>query len=185
MPEELASQQSPPAERYDLVAQCLHWIMALILVYLIFTSSFEEVPDSVMEERIRLHAGLGLTIAALGVVRWLWRFVRPRPHDIEFDQPWQKTLARAIHQIFYALFLITPAIGFFLATLVSYPVRPFGLGPIFQWPEDSPMVAGMVNSVHGFAADVILALLVLHVAAAVYHQFVKRDALLLRMMPRI
>ena len=175
----------PSVERYDLVAQGLHWAMALILVYLIFSSSFEHTPDAVMEERIQLHSGLGLTIVVLGVIRWLWRFVRPRPDEAKFDAPWQRTIANTTHHMFYALFLVTPAIGFFLATLVSYPVRPFGLGPIYRWPEDSPMAADLVNSLHGFAADVILVLLILHVAAALYHQFFKNDALILRMMPRI
>lgn len=172
-------------ERYNLVAQLLHWVMALILVYLIFSSSYHHTSDIVMEERIQLHAGLGLTIIVLGLVRWLWRYACPQPIDAKFEAPWQKTLANTTHHMFYALFLITPAIGFFLATLVSYPVRPFGFGPIFQWPEDSPMVAGWVNSIHGFAADVILILLIFHVAAALYHHFIKKDSLIMRMMPRI
>lgn len=159
--------------------------MAVILVYLIFSSSFEDAPDAVMEERIQLHAGLGLCIVVLGVTRWVWRFVRPQPPAVKFGAPWQKTIANATHHMFYALFLLTPAIGFFLAMLVSYPVRPFGLGPIYEWPEESVKAADLVNSIHGFAADVILVLLILHAAAALYHQFVKRDAVILRMMPRV
>ena len=177
--------KAPIVNRYDLVAQFLHWAMALILIYLIFSSSSENVPDATMEERIQRHAGLGLTIIALGVIRWVWRFVRPRPIEVHFETPWQRTIANTTHHMFYALFLLTPAIGFFLATLVSYPVRPFGLATIFRWPEDSPMVAGLVNSAHGFAADIILVLLILHIAAALYHQFVRRDSVILRMMPRI
>lgn len=159
--------------------------MALILVYLIFSSSFENVPDAVMEQRIQLHAGLGLSILVLGVIRWIWRFARPHPPAVKFEEPWQKTIANTTHHMFYALFLLTPAVGFFLAMLVSYPVRPFGLGPVFQWPEDSAKAADIVNSIHGFAADVIIVLLILHAAAALYHQFVKRDGVISRMMPRI
>lgn len=159
--------------------------MALILVYLIFSSSFENVPDAVMEERIKLHAGLGLSIVALGLIRWVWRFTRPRPEAVKFDSAWQKTVANITHHLFYALFLLTPAIGFFLATLVSYPVRPFGFSPIFKWAEDGALSAELVNSFHGFATDVILVLLILHVVAALYHQFIKRDAIILRMTPRI
>ncbi|MFN0022756.1 MAG: cytochrome b [Parvularculaceae bacterium] len=172
-------------ERYDLVAQCLHWAMAMILIYLVFSSSFEDVQDMVMEQRIQLHSGLGLTVLGLGLVRWIWRFARPRPAPISVDARWQKIAADIIHHAFYGLFLLAPLLGLILATLVSYPVQPYGLGPLFRWPEDSPMVAGFVNSLHGFAADVILVLLVIHTAAALYHQFVRRDAIIARMLPRI
>lgn len=172
-------------ERYDLVAQCLHWAMALILVYLIFSSSFEDVSDAVMENRIQLHAGLGLTVIALGLIRWIWRSARPRPRPSGIDSRWQAALAAITHHTFYALFLLAPAFGILLASLVAYPVRPFGAAPIYKWPEDSPAAAEVMNSVHGFAADLILALLILHVGAALYHQFVKRDSILSRMMPRI
>lgn len=105
--------KAPIVERYDLVAQFLHWTMAIILIYLIFSSSFESVPDATVEERIQLHAGLGLTVIALGVIRWVWRFVRPRPIEVHFETPWQRTIANTTHHMFYALFLLTPAIGFF------------------------------------------------------------------------
>ncbi|MEM8771342.1 MAG: cytochrome b/b6 domain-containing protein [Pseudomonadota bacterium] len=91
------------------------------------------------------------------------------------------------HNTSYVLcaFSFNPGYRVFLATLVAYPVRPFGLAPIYRWPEDSPMAAELVNSAHGFTADVILVLLILHAAAALYHQFVRRETVILRMMPRI
>lgn len=177
--------QSPAAQRYDWLAQVLHWAMAAILVYLIVTGSFEDVPDNVMEQKIQLHSGLGLMIIVLGLIRWGWRFFRPKPETVVFEKKWQKTIAVVIHQAFYALFLIAPALGVLLATLVAYPVRPFGFSPIYQWPENSPAMADLVNSFHGFAADVIMVLLIVHAGAALYHHFIQRNSVMLRMLPRI
>ncbi len=170
-------------KKYDLVAQFLHWSMTLILLYLIFFSHFEELPDAVMESEIELHSGLGLLIVVLGLVRWYWRKTRPRPAPVETDPPWQTRAAEITHQAFYALFLLAPAAGIVLAGLVAYPVRIFGLIEISGWLADNEGAAELMNSVHGFAADLILYLLIVHVAAALYHQFVKRDGLIWRMTP--
>lgn len=170
-------------KKYDLVAQFLHWSMTLILLYLIFFSQFEEIPDAVMENKIELHSGLGLLIVVLGLFRWFWRKTRPRPAPVETDPPWQTRAADIIHQVFYALFLLSPAVGIVLAGLVAYPVRIFGLIEISGWLSDNEKAAGLMNSVHGFSADLILYFLVLHVAAALYHQFIKRDGIIWRMTP--
>lgn len=169
--------------RYDLVAQLLHWAMAGILLYLIFFSQYEDVPDAVMEGRIELHAGLGLFVVLLGLFRFYWRQTRPRPSEMSDAPRWQNLAARYTHQAFYGLFLLAPAAGVVLAGLVAYPVRIFGFVEISDWLSDNKEAAEFVNSVHGFTADLILYLFIIHVAAAIYHQFIKRDGLIWRMTP--
>lgn len=169
--------------RYNFVAQLLHWLMAAILIYLILFSSFEEVSDAEMVSRIKLHAGLGILVVVLALVRWFWRRTRPRPAAITNSPRWQIRAAEAVHYAFYALFLIAPAIGLVLAGLVAYDVSVFGIFSISGWITDSVGAADTVNSFHGFSADVLLALIVAHVAAALYHHFVKHDGLVWRMLP--
>lgn len=175
------SKSSP--DRYDLVAQGLHWGMAAILLYLVFSSGFEDVPDTEMAQRIRLHAGLGLFAGLLGVIRFVWRRWRPRPAETEGGPGWRRAVAKTTVNLFYALFLLMPAVGVILAGLVAYPVRPFGGVDISGWLTNDESAAALVNSVHGFLADTLLAFVALHVGAALYHHFVKRDGLLWRMTP--
>ncbi len=68
-----SGNQEYSPKRYDIVAQLLHWSMALILVYLIFFSHFEDLADEVMISSIKLHSGLGLLIIFLAALRWYWR----------------------------------------------------------------------------------------------------------------
>ena len=169
--------------RYNLVAQGLHWLMAAILIYLILFSSFEEVPDAEMVTRIKLHSGLGILVVVLAIARWFWRRARPRPATITNSPRWQVRAAEAVHYAFYALFLIAPVIGLVLAGLVAYDVSIFGVFSVADWLADNAGAADLVNSFHGFSADVLLALIIVHVAAALYHQFYKRDGLIWRMLP--
>ncbi|MEO1241866.1 MAG: cytochrome b [Pseudomonadota bacterium] len=171
------------ASRYDLVAQMLHWTMAAILVYLIFFSHFEELPNHIVEQKIQLHAGLGALIIVLGALRFYWRLNRPRPAPIPNEPVWRARASAIVQEAFYALFIIAPAIGFILSGLVSYPVRVFGVFDVSGWLQNNEAAADTVNSLHGFSADVMTGLLVLHVGAALYHQFVKRDGLIWRMLP--
>jgi len=170
-------------EKYDIVAQLLHWSMAIMLLYLIFFSHFEEISDDLMKEKIQLHAGLGLLIIFLGLFRWYWRKYRPQPLPISYTNKLQEKASSLIHHAFYALFLLSPVIGILLAGFVSYEVSVFGLFEISFWFQSSERKASLVNSLHGFSADLILALLVLHIAAALYHQFIKRNNILYRMTP--
>lgn len=179
------SQMKPilTLERYDFVAQMLHWVMAGLLLYLLFLSHFETVPDTIMEGKIKLHSSLGFLVLVLGLFRFYWRKTRANLLP-QFDGPrWQVIAANVTHRTFYVLFLVAPAAGFVLAGLVAYPVRLFGFLEMSGWLADNEGAAELMNSVHGFAADLILYFLILHVAAAHYHHFVKRDGLIWRMIP--
>lgn len=158
--------------------------MAAILAYLIFFSEFEDVPDALMEQNIQLHSGLGVLIVVLGAFRFYWRRSRPRPDPIANEPRWRIKASEFIHIAFYSLFLIAPAVGVVLAGLVAYPVRLFGVVEVSGWLRDNEAAATIANSLHGFTADVMTGLLVLHVGAALYHQFIKRDGLIWRMLPR-
>ncbi len=171
------------SQRYDTIALLLHWSMALILVYLIFLSHFEDLSDDVMTSKIQIHSELGLLIVLLGVIRWYWRQTHPRPSNISHGTLWQVIISKFVHLAFYASFLITPAIGFILAGLVSYPVNIFGMLDISSWIQDNEFKAALTNSIHGFSADVLLVLLMFHVGAVLYHQFVRHDGLVWLMLP--
>lgn len=171
--------------KYDAIAQLLHWCMAAILGYLMFFSHFENIPDRLIQDKIQLHSGLGLLIILLGIFRWYWRKSRPQPLQVSYPASWQKTLSGFVHHAFYALFLISPLIGVVLAGFVSYDVSVFGLFEISSWLADSESKKSLINSAHGFSADLILFLLVLHVAAALYHQFIIRNNIINRMTPNI
>ena len=174
--------QTLESKTYTLTAQLLHWAMAGILIYLILFSGFEEMSDPEVLENIPFHALLGLTILILGLIRWVWRLLNPPPEDQE-SSVWQLRWAKRMHLAFYALFFIIPVLGVILAGLVNYEVNVYGVFELSSWLKDDPEAAKLTNSLHGFATDVMTALLIIHVAAALYKQFYQGKSTLSRMLP--
>ncbi len=170
-------------KRYDFVAQLLHWAMAGILFYLMFFSGFHDLSVEQKAAKVELHAGLGALVLVLGVVRYAWRLARPRPEKLTSDWSWQPRVASLVHNGFYVLFLLAPAIGFVLAGLVDYPVRLFGALDVSGWLSDNAELASTLNSVHGLSSDIIMVLWIVHVLAALHHHFVRRNGLIWRMLP--
>ena len=174
--------QAVTPQRYDAVAQILHWVMALILLYQIFFSEFEHMTSAAKANEVQLHAGLGMIVLVLGILRLIWRFARPRPAPLPGPK-WQVRAGEWTHWLFYILFVLTPLSGIVLAGSVDYPVRVFGGPEISEILADDAKRAMSVRAVHGLMANIIMVLFFLHVLAALYHQFVVRDGALLRMAP--
>ena len=96
---------------------------------------------------------------------------------------WEQPLARIVHAALYVLLAVNPILGWMNASARDWKITVFGL---FQLP---PLVAArspigrQAGDVHQFLAWVLLALIGLHVAAALYHFFVRHDSVLPRMLP--
>lgn len=179
--------------RYSLVAICLHWaIAALILFNIAIGRSAMEAIESKSDLPggfywLQFHKSIGVTILALTLVRLAWRVVKRPPAPIVTG--WQGRAAAAMHHLFYVLMIAIPIGGLAVGTAKGFPTVYFGL---FQLP-DVPFLprggeAGMalgetIGEIHGTLAWLWLALIGLHVAAALKHHFIDRDATLARIIP--
>lgn len=170
--------------RYGWVAQALHWvILALLVVQVPLGKIAHELPVGL--ERLILmsrHKSVGITILALALVRVAWRwFDRPPPPP---PMPrWQDIAARFNHWALYALLFLIPITGWLMSSAANRPVSWFGLVqlPDFVAPDEG--LEEVLEEAHELLVNVLLALVLLHVAAALKHQFIDRDGLLLRMLP--
>lgn len=168
--------------RYSPVQIMLHWTMAVVMIaaYLI-GSQFEDMPRG--PDKISLigwHALLGLTVLILLVPRVFLRRqgVPPLPPDMPV---WQQRLAHAVHVGLYAVMVLLPIAGLMalLAGRQPMPVPFIGEIPVLF---ASPMLHEGAEEVHAFLGNVWLGLVILHVAATVWHAF-KKDGLATRMVP--
>ena len=171
-------------ERYSKVAVILHWVTAILMIYMLFwgeglIKSF----GATQAANPTLHASLGLTILILTVARLVWRFYKPPPPDVPMPA-WQKIGAHAVHWAFYALLILIPLSG--LAALDNeiagrHPELAsatfFGLFPMFHYSLPA------FGHAHGLMTNVAIGLLALHVLGALKHQFIDRDGTLARMSP--
>ena len=166
--------------KYGSVAVSIHWLSA-ILILAMLGSGFRagSLTESAAKEAVLMfHVPVGIAVLLLTLFRlvWWWRADR-KPDPVAGDPAWQTISARAIHVLFYVVILGMAASGIGLLTLSGAGSVLFGAsaGPLPDFTDFLP------RGPHGLGARLMLALLVLHAGAALYHHFIKGDGLLWRM----
>jgi cytochrome b561 len=171
---------------YTGTAKTLHWIIvALLIAQFIFAWTMPHIGrNTPVTTIISLHFTFGIMILAVAIVRLGWRLTHAEPVPEDGLPPWQVASARVIHWLLYLMLFVIPVLGWLSASWRNMPIVMFGL-------ELPKLVAtrapgwGWTGDVHGLLANyAMLALIGLHVAAALYHYFFKRDGVLARIFPR-
>lgn len=183
----------PAQTRYTSVAVALHWAIALLIIAQIAGGLYmHKLPNAspIKFDLYQLHKSFGLSILTLTFIRLGWRFTH-RPPSLPAGMPgWQKLAARGAHWAFYALLFIVPLIGWAMVSVSPREIPTFWFGLIeiphlefFSGVEDRAAAEDAFKEGHEILAKLILALLALHVAAALKHGFVNRDGVLRSMAP--
>lgn len=184
------------ALRYGHVAMTFHWVIAALIVTNLglgfYFANVMERGDPMLFPIVQLHKSIGLTVLVLSLGRLLWRLVNPIPPLPADFSPALRFIARLTHYLFYFFIIAIPLLGWATvsASPRGTPTLYFGW---FVWPH-IPFLASLpramkreyaelLGSVHGVLAYSAAALLVLHVGAALYHHFGRRDEILKRMVP--
>jgi cytochrome b561 len=181
----VAEERAASVTSYDPVARGLHWLTVLLVLT-------EYIVGSVMPGihlgtpfvfSIRLHLALGSGLLLIVLVRLLWRLTH-RPPPSPMLPAWQKRIADATHFALYAALILMPLAGWASASAHGYPVRAFGILPLPSLVPYRARIGFRLGDLHANVIYwILLALIVLHVGAALYHRFVKSDAVLGRMLP--
>lgn len=189
-------------ERYTTVAIALHWAIGLLILAqlgfgFLLISGFAEAEGDARQrifEAIQSHKAIGLTILALSVLRLAWRFWRPAPALPEGTPGWQRAVSGMSHAVLYVFMIGMPLSGWAMAsTSPDFSALPTSFFGLFDVPH-LPVVALVGESARAAATAVfkdahvamawgMTALLVVHVAAALKHHIIDRDAILARMSP--
>lgn len=167
-------------DRYGSVAILIHWLAAALIIALLASGfrAADTLDPAAKSALLRLHAigGIAVLILTLGRIAW-WLFGDRKPLPIPGTSSLLNRTARAVHVLFYVVILGMAASGIGMMLLSGAGAVLFGAGggtlPDF-W-DYTPRIP------HGLGARVFVALLVLHVGGALYHQFVRGDRLLARM----
>lgn len=170
---------------YGLIAQALHWTVAGLILYQYILA--ERAEDATLFQQLGIlatHKSLGITILVLAVLRIGWNLgLGPRPAPPPGEPPYRARLAAASHGLLYALIVVMPITGWMTSSAANTPVSYFGwltlpdpIAPHADWIEP-------LKSVHATLFAVLVGVVALHAAAALYHHFALRDGVLLRMLP--
>ncbi|WP_242913332.1 YceI family protein [Brevundimonas pishanensis] len=192
-------------DRYPAVAILLHWLIGLSILAMIpmgwwMSDAIEQAETQALAYRVfQIHKSVGFLILALTLLRIVWRLTHPVPRLPAQMHGWERFAARATHVAFYALMLGLPLTGWAYVssgwavatdTPLSVPTSWFGLfaiphiGFIEHASEAVRRTIGyMAMGAHSKLAWGAIVLVVLHVGAALKHQFLNRDGVLAHMVP--
>lgn len=173
------------ASGYSATAKTLHWlIVLLILAQFVVAFLMPGIGrDTVLEPIITRHFSLGVLILVIMAIRLVLRLRHPVPLDTPGLTDWERWSAYATHSLFYLILLIGPFLGWASASAHSLQVNVFGLIPLPNIAAPKAHWALTAGDIHALMMWVLLALIALHVAAALYHHFFRRDNVLKRMLP--
>ena len=171
-------------QRYSLGSIVLHWLIAAALVFqVVFAESLEGPRGPDLFARYQLHKSVGITILLLSVLRLGWRFIAPRPAPVPGPK-WAMTLSGLVHFGFYGFMIAAPVTGWIIVSTSKIKVDTLLFGSV-PWPH-LPVPASWgepAEFLHHFMPNIAIALLVLHVAGALRHQYLLGTPILARMLP--
>jgi len=172
------------AVRYGFVAQGLHWVIAgLLIVQVTLGKIADDLPLGLDKLALTArHKSVGITILALAAIRLAWRLIDRPPAPPPMPR-WQFVASRLTHAAFYVLLFAMPLSGWLMSSASNYPVSWFGLVQLPDFVRPDEGLEHLLEEVHETLAKVLITLAILHVAAALKHQFIDRDGLLTRMLP--
>ena len=168
---------------YAVAQKAVHWLMAILIIMDLFIA---QKFGGVMTDPDRFdsrndHTSIGTIVAILFVIRLYLRWMYGTPPLPAGMPEWQKLLAHAAHWALYGLIAALIVFGVLAAVNANSVIAPFGL---FAFGDGTGAQAlyDQFRRVHEGATDLIIAVIVLHVAAALYHLVIVRDGLTERML---
>ena len=168
---------------YTVIQKTLHWLMASIIMLDLFVAqkfgSYMEIADR-LESRVD-HSTMGFLVLTLFIIRLVLRMTYGAPKEDNASPLWQVWMAKLAHGLLYVLMGLLVGSGLLTAVSATSSIEVFGIFDITLGRMNDEFF-DFVRQFHEFFTEVMIGLVVIHVAAALYHQFIRRDNLLLKML---
>jgi cytochrome b561 len=162
--------------RFTVPQRILHWLMAVCILAMLFIGV--GMVSTVMPKYLTLvsiHKPLGIAILFLALVRLAVRLAYGAPPlPVDLPEP-MKLAAHLSHYAFYVLMIGMPLIGWGMLSAAAYPVVLFGGVHLPAILPLSDRVHTLLWNAHFYLAFAFFALILLHLAAALFHALIRRD----------
>lgn len=184
-----AESKAASVEVYGVAARTLHWLTVAMIavqvplgIYMVnygaatnFAAPTAQMYDS--------HKLIGMALLLLVAVRLVYRLTQGAPGPEPTILPWQRVVSEFTHWLLYVMLLVVPIMGW-LAVSYYGPFEPFGI-KLPRLGSDNAAGAEFFFFVHKITAFILVALIAMHVGAALMHYFVHKDNVLGRMWPAL
>ena len=158
---------------FDGGRRAYHWA-AIVLILLMILGGF-----TMTRETAQLHFGFGIIALALMVLWLAWRTGHPRPGFLDMPR-WQQILAKSVHHLLMLCVTLQPIFGLMMISFHEKSITAFWVIPLHITHNE--VLHDIGHEAHEINAFIICGLLALHVAGALYHHYVVKDATLKRML---
>jgi cytochrome b561 len=172
-------------DNYSPAQKALHWLVALLIVTTVpigLTMANLTGPGPLTDTLYEVHKSIGLVVFGLAILRIAVRLRRGAPL-VPGLAPWQRAAARGSHYALYLLIVLVPLTGWAGTSACCAPVNLFWTLPLTLPVSGGMETAGAIFRVHYLLAFTLTGIVLVHVAAALHHHFVRRDRTLRRMLP--
>ena len=170
-------------QEYGLVARFLHWGMAITIFATFalglwmrgleyYSPWYKTAPD--------IHKSIGILLLVALAVRFIWRTINIRPDDCYLSS-FERSISQMVHGGFYLLLLVHMSTGYLISTVDGRSISVFGW---FEVPSiyEQKGLEDTVGLIHEYLSYGLMALVAVHVAAALKHHFINRDQTMRRML---
>lgn len=168
---------------YGLVSRILHWLIGIMILVLLIVG-FIMVDMDISDKKWEIyatHKAVGFILLLLVGLRIVWRVMDTKvlpPADLPNKF---KEAGYVTHTILYLLMFIMPISGVFMSILSGHNIDVFGFFTIEALTND-PKISKIFWNIHGYTAFIFVGIIALHFLAAMYHHFIRKDNVLIRMI---
>jgi cytochrome b561 len=169
---------------YDRVAIALHWTTAvLVIVQFALGQTWDWFAKATRELMENTHMSFGVLLTAVILARLVWRLI-PGHQVASIEAGWMRVAARATHYLLYALLATETVLGFTFRWGAGRPMYFFGTGIPPLIGQMAKPVTHNLKDIHNWVGWAIIVIATAHALAALYHHYVLKDRVLVRMLPR-
>ncbi len=175
----------PSTYKYTTFAMLFHWFIAVAVVLTIALALYLDGLDlgPAKSQALSIHKSVGIAIFVFTWLRLVWRLTHRPPALPNTMTSLQRIAATATHSCLYAITIAMPITGYISVAARGRETTFFELFVVPSWVPLDRALSNLTETAHRYGQYAVYALVALHVAAALYHQFVVRDGLLRRMWP--
>ena len=170
---------------YDSFTKVFHWALAVIIfaeyIFVWMIPEGTRGPNALAS----YHMSFGIVVLVLMLARIAWRarVSADRPAHPAGMPSWQMQASAWTHGAFYILLVVLPLSGWLWISANGWNVTLFGLMKLPHILPKNPAVGAFFSYTHELLASAVLALVALHVAAALYHWLVVKDRMMQSIWP--
>ncbi|KZN67771.1 cytochrome b [Pseudoalteromonas luteoviolacea] len=168
---------------YSWSYKLLHWLSAFLFILMCFAffGFYPQMSDADRTVMLIGHASIGVCLAATLLIRIGKRFVLKHPRPKHAQSTTLAKMAKSAHYAMYVFMVLVPLTGYTTANFHYLPVQLFG--SVLLNGNHDPELFNTFRAIHVLCIQALIALVVLHIGAAIRHKLVLKDKVLYSMRP--